>query len=202
MTWHASKQVTSPPWNSRRQVHSKEMVWASPCAHSIGKFFLCYIVLFSSETSAPGSPGNYLYYTRLSPVNGCFFGNPMESSPKNDRTYMKLLTDQVSFRPINMCTGCAKHFAGKICFFVRKAQQLSAMLSLGHQRGTLCFRSPILCASRGIREELSYMWFDRFGPHERRVISWHLGTIWHQQNFYVEEIYVLVGGQIVRMIQV
>ena len=33
----------------------------SPCAHSIGKFFLCYIILFSSETSAPGSPGNYLY---------------------------------------------------------------------------------------------------------------------------------------------
>ena len=33
----------------------------SPCAHSIGKFVLCYIVLFSSETSAPGSPGNYLY---------------------------------------------------------------------------------------------------------------------------------------------
>ena len=33
----------------------------SPCAHSIGKFFLCYIVFFSSETSAPGSPGNYLY---------------------------------------------------------------------------------------------------------------------------------------------
>ena len=32
----------------------------SPCAHSIGKFFLCYIVLFSCETSAPGSPGNYL----------------------------------------------------------------------------------------------------------------------------------------------
>ena len=30
----------------------------SPCAHSIGKFFVCYIVLFSSETSAPGSPGN------------------------------------------------------------------------------------------------------------------------------------------------
>ena len=33
----------------------------SPCAHSIGKFFLFYIVLFPSETSAPGSPGNYLY---------------------------------------------------------------------------------------------------------------------------------------------
>ena len=25
----ASKQVTSPPWNSRRLVHSKDMVWAS-----------------------------------------------------------------------------------------------------------------------------------------------------------------------------
>ena len=35
----------------------------SPCAHSIGKFLLCYILytFFSSETSAPGSPGNYLY---------------------------------------------------------------------------------------------------------------------------------------------
>ena len=32
----------------------------SPCAHSIGKFFPCYTPLFSSETSAPGSPGNYL----------------------------------------------------------------------------------------------------------------------------------------------
>ena len=37
----------------------------SSCAHSIGKFFLCYIVLFSFETSATGSPGNYLY----KPVN-------------------------------------------------------------------------------------------------------------------------------------
>lgn len=27
-----------------------------------------------------------------------------------------------------------------------------------------------------IREELGFMWFDRFGPHERRVISWHLAT--------------------------
>ena len=38
----------------------------SPCAHSIGKFFLCYILLFSSETSAPGSPGNYLFMHMLS----------------------------------------------------------------------------------------------------------------------------------------
>ena len=37
-----SKQITSPPWNSRRLVHSKEMLWAScwsvPCAHSTGCF--------------------------------------------------------------------------------------------------------------------------------------------------------------------
>ena len=34
----------------------------SPCAHSIGKFFLCYIVLFLLETSAPGLSGHYWYY--------------------------------------------------------------------------------------------------------------------------------------------
>ena len=33
----------------------------SPCAHSIGKFFLCYIVLFLLETSAPGLSGHYWY---------------------------------------------------------------------------------------------------------------------------------------------
>ena len=44
----------------------------SPCAHSIGKFFLCYIILLSSETSAPGSPGNYLYPTMLCYVLQCF----------------------------------------------------------------------------------------------------------------------------------
>ena len=37
----------------------------SPCAHSIGKFFPCYIPFFSSETSAPGSPGNYLYLRQI-----------------------------------------------------------------------------------------------------------------------------------------
>ena len=35
----------------------------SPCAHSIGKFFLCYIVLFLLETSAPGLSGHYWYIT-------------------------------------------------------------------------------------------------------------------------------------------
>ena len=34
----------------------------SPCAHSIGKFFLCYIVLILLETSAPGLSGHYWYY--------------------------------------------------------------------------------------------------------------------------------------------
>ena len=34
----------------------------SPCAHSIGKFFLCSIVLFSSETSAPGLARELLVY--------------------------------------------------------------------------------------------------------------------------------------------
>ena len=33
----------------------------SPCAHSIGKFFLSYIVLFLLETSAPGLSGHYWY---------------------------------------------------------------------------------------------------------------------------------------------
>ena len=33
----------------------------SPCPHSIGKFFLCYIVLFLLETSAPGLSGHYWY---------------------------------------------------------------------------------------------------------------------------------------------
>ena len=33
----------------------------SPCAHSIGKFLLWCIVLFSSETSAPGLSGHYWY---------------------------------------------------------------------------------------------------------------------------------------------
>ena len=46
----------------RQKLRSHQKNGRSPGEHSIGKFFLCYIVLFSSETSAPGSPGNYLYY--------------------------------------------------------------------------------------------------------------------------------------------
>ena len=60
-----SKQVTSPPWNSRRGAQAKKWfghcAGLSPCAHSIGKFFLCYIVLFLLETSAPGLSGHYWY---------------------------------------------------------------------------------------------------------------------------------------------
>ena len=61
-----SKQVTSPPWNSRRGAQAKKWLGhcagRSPCAHSIGKFFLCYIVLFLLETSAPGLSGHYWYW--------------------------------------------------------------------------------------------------------------------------------------------
>ena len=50
------------------------MVWASRWSVAsrtfyIGKFFLCYIVLFSSETSARGSPGNYLYINSIPSKN-------------------------------------------------------------------------------------------------------------------------------------
>ena len=35
----ASKQVTSPPWNSRRLVHSKDMVWASRWSVALRTFY-------------------------------------------------------------------------------------------------------------------------------------------------------------------
>ena len=43
-----SKQVTSPPWNSRRlqQRNGLGIALVGPCSHSIGKFFLCYTVFF------------------------------------------------------------------------------------------------------------------------------------------------------------
>ena len=60
-----SKQVTLPPWNSRKLVHSKEMVWAWRWSVALRTFYRQILSLlyefFSSETSAPGSPGNYLY---------------------------------------------------------------------------------------------------------------------------------------------
>ena len=48
-----SKQVKSPPWNSRRLVHSKEMVWASRWSVALRTFYrqilsLLYIYIYSS----------------------------------------------------------------------------------------------------------------------------------------------------------
>ena len=71
------------------------MIWASrwsgsPCAHSIGKFFLCYIVLFLLETSAPGLSGHYWYIhdyinqlAKVSPVKMCWI--PPDSGVEKNR---------------------------------------------------------------------------------------------------------------------
>ena len=49
MTWHASKQVTSPPWNSRRLVHSKEMLWASRWSVALRTFYRQFLSLLYSS---------------------------------------------------------------------------------------------------------------------------------------------------------
>ena len=65
--WHDMHQNRSHPHHGAAEGSFTAKKWFGHCAgrwncaHSIGKFFLCYIVLFSSETSAPGSPGNSLY---------------------------------------------------------------------------------------------------------------------------------------------
>jgi len=64
----------------------------SPCAHSIGKFFLCYIVLFLLETSAPGLSGHYWYIIHLHPerdmmkqgtLHLCFFWSAWKTRNKD-----------------------------------------------------------------------------------------------------------------------
>ena len=79
---HLTPQATS--WHQNRSDHHHgtaeglftakkwfgHLAGRSPWAHSIGKFFLCYRVLFSSETSAPGSPGNYLYIIHMTVARG------------------------------------------------------------------------------------------------------------------------------------
>ena len=62
--------MTSQPCNGKSFVQTQKKVWTSQWSvilrtFSICKFFLCYIVLFSFETSATGSPGNYLYICNL-----------------------------------------------------------------------------------------------------------------------------------------
>ena len=63
-----SKQVTSPPWSSRRLVHSKEMVWVSRWSVALRAFYrqilsllYIYIFFFLLKLPPPGSPENYLY---------------------------------------------------------------------------------------------------------------------------------------------
>ena len=59
-TWHHNHGTAEGTFTPRNWFGHR--AGRSPCALSIGKFFLCYIVLFPFETSAPGSHGNYLYY--------------------------------------------------------------------------------------------------------------------------------------------
>ena len=63
-----SKQVTSPPWNSRRLVHSKEMVWASRWSVALRAFYRQILSLTYSFFSlklpppaCPGTTGIYIY---------------------------------------------------------------------------------------------------------------------------------------------
>ena len=44
-----SKQVTSPPWNGRRLVHSKEMVWASRWSVALRTFYRQILALVYSS---------------------------------------------------------------------------------------------------------------------------------------------------------
>ena len=59
ITWHHRHATAKASFKPKKKIGHRN--GRSSCAHSIGKFFLCYMVLFSFETSATGSPGNYLY---------------------------------------------------------------------------------------------------------------------------------------------
>ena len=69
ITWHHRHATAKASFKPKKKFGHRN--GRSSCAHSIGKFFLCYMVLFSFETSATGSPGNYLYVETFS---GCSFG--------------------------------------------------------------------------------------------------------------------------------
>ena len=64
----------------------------SPCAHSIGKFFLCYIVLFLLETSAPGLSGHYWYISHVV----CLFITKAAKIPSIETFTMGLLSTGLS----------------------------------------------------------------------------------------------------------
>ena len=65
----------------------------SPCAHSIGKFFLCYIVLFLLETSAPGLSG-YYWYTVAPRLNKSIFASSDRRSMRSQNVYYYLCSSK------------------------------------------------------------------------------------------------------------
>ena len=69
-----SKQVTSPPWNSRRLVHSKEMVWASRWSVALRAFYRQILSLtyrfFSLKLPPPACPGTTgIFYTHFDTIS-------------------------------------------------------------------------------------------------------------------------------------
>ena len=83
----------------------------SPCAHSIGKFFLCYIVLFSSETSAPGSPGNYLYICCFKPR---FYVRCFLTITSWRKTHLAQACTFISRSSLHV-RNCTEYFSGIAC---------------------------------------------------------------------------------------
>ena len=73
----------------------------SSCAHSIGKFFLCYIVLFSFETSATGSPGNYLYTEFFCSI--AEFPNPTRPTALPKKDHKMMVQEQKILKNVRSC---------------------------------------------------------------------------------------------------
>ena len=75
-----SKHMTSKPWNSKRIVHSKEMVWASPWSAAWCTFYrqilsLLYSSFFLLKLPPPARPGTtynfihtHIYYLTSTPL--------------------------------------------------------------------------------------------------------------------------------------
>ena len=77
-----SKHKTSPPWNGRRLVHSKEMVWASRWSVALRAFYRQILSLtysfFSLKLPPPACPGTTGTATSYFPS---FFGKRRNISP-------------------------------------------------------------------------------------------------------------------------